>query len=101
MQSTPDPKKEPEEPHNMATLIPSYSACARGMTSGERRFAQRLIEKLEDDYLCWYDVAVGPLSRHPDFILLHPQRGLLILEIKDWKLETIRGADKKSFTLLT
>jgi hypothetical protein len=71
------------------------------MTSGERRFAQRIVDKLEDDYLCWYDVPVGPLSKHPDFVLVHPRRGVLIVEVKDWKLETITDADKASFTLLT
>jgi hypothetical protein len=29
------------------------------MTSGERRFAERLEDKLEEDYLCWYNVPVG------------------------------------------
>ena len=41
----------------MATLIPAIGSCASRMTSGERRFAYRLEEKLEDDYLCWYDVS--------------------------------------------
>jgi hypothetical protein len=45
------------------------------MTSGEKRFAQRLEAKLEEDYLCWYDVPVGPANVHPDFIVLHPRRG--------------------------
>ena len=73
----------------MGQLIPSRNACLPRMTSGERRFALRLEEKLDSDYLCWYDVAVGPQQRHPDFILLHPNLGFLILEVKDWKLETI------------
>ena len=53
------------------------------MTGGEKRFAARLEQKLEDDYLLWYDVAVGSKQLHPDFIILHPLRGLLILEVKD------------------
>jgi hypothetical protein len=44
----------------MATLIPALNSCLSRMTSGERRFAQRLEQLLEDDYLCWYDVPVGP-----------------------------------------
>lgn len=85
----------------MATLIPSYSACASRMTSGERRFAQRLEGKLEDDYLCWYDVPIGQSMRHPDFVVLHPKRGLLILEVKDWKLDTIQSITKSDVSLLT
>ncbi len=84
----------------MTTLIPSYSTCISRMTAGERRFAQRLEAKLEDDYLCWYDVPIGQSMRHPDFIVLHPKRGLLILEVKDWKLASIQSITKTDVTLL-
>ena len=85
----------------MATLIPSLSSVARKMTGGERRFAQQLESHLEDDYLCWYDVPVGPSHAHPDFMVLHPRRGLLVLEVKDWKLDTISAMDRVSATLKT
>ncbi|SOZ14434.1 hypothetical protein CBM2609_A170098 [Cupriavidus taiwanensis] len=39
------------------------------------------------DYLCWYDVAIGEKTKHPDFIVFHPNRGLLVLEVKDWRLD--------------
>lgn len=71
------------------------------MTSGERRFAQRLESKLEDDYLCWFDVPIGQSMRHPDFVVLHPKRGLLILEVKDWKLDTIQSITRSDVSLLT
>ena len=35
----------------MATLIPALSACTSRMTSGERRLADRLQDKLDADYL--------------------------------------------------
>ena len=65
----------------MATLIPSFNSCKPRMTGGERRFAERLEAKLEDDYLLWYDVPVGPKYQHPDFIVLHPRHGLLSIRI--------------------
>ena len=40
----------------MATLIPLIGSCVSRMTSGERRVAERLEQKLDDDYLLWYDV---------------------------------------------
>jgi hypothetical protein len=70
------------------------------MTPGERRTAERLEQKLDDDYLVWYDVPVGPKHAHPDFVVLHPRRGLLILEVKDWRLETIRTASKQTWEIL-
>jgi hypothetical protein len=67
----------------MAKLIPALSSVTRKMTSGERRFAARLESHLEDDYLCWYDIPVGPRRIHRDLLLLHPRRGLLVIEVKD------------------
>src|SRR5690606_11930310 len=57
--------------------------------------------KLEDDYLCWYDVAIGEKTRHPDFVVFHPSRGLLVLEVKDWKLSTLQSIDKQHAAILT
>lgn len=85
----------------MASLIPTRSSCLARMTGGERRLSERLEQKLEDDYLVWYDVPIGLRQRHPDFVILHPHRGLLVLEVKDWRVETVQQADPTQFTLLT
>ena len=82
----------------MATLIPAIGACKSRMTNGEKRLAERLEEKLEDDYLCWYDVSIGDKTRHPDFVVFHPSRGLLVIEVKDWKLTTIQNIDCLLYT---
>jgi hypothetical protein len=71
------------------------------MQAGEKRFARRLGTHLEDDYLCWYETAVGLRPRYTDFVILHPLRGLLLLEVKDWRPETIRSASPDTFDLLT
>ncbi|WP_293603959.1 DEAD/DEAH box helicase [Polaromonas sp. UBA4122] len=81
----------------MATLIPAIGTCVSRMTPGERRLAERLEQKLDDDYLLWYDVPVGPRHLHPDFVVMHPRRGLLILEVKDWSTKIIQHADKQSW----
>ena len=84
----------------MATLIPSIGTCVSRMTSGERRLAERLEQKLDDDYLLWYDVPVGPKQSHPDFVVMHPRRGILILETKDWKLDTIQRATRQMWEII-
>lgn len=84
----------------MATIIPSLSTI-RNMTSGERRLGQRLESLLEDDYTVWYDIPLGRRRRYPDFIVLHPARGLLFLEVKDWKLDTIKSMDPERVVLET
>ncbi len=84
----------------MATLIPSIGS-ARFDTRGELRLAERLKDFLEDNAWVWHNLPVGRLGRHPDFIVLHPQQGIVVLEVKDWRLETITKADKKQVELLT
>lgn len=83
----------------MATFLSSPKNAATRATPGERRVAERLEQFLEDDYLCWYDVPVGPQHQHPDFVVLHPGRGILVLEVKDWKIDQIREVNPKSFTM--
>jgi hypothetical protein len=85
----------------MGILIPSYGSCEPRMSSGERRLAQRLESFLEDDCLCWYDVPVGTKYQRPNFVVLHPRRGLLILEVKDWALNTIQRIDLVTVWLRT
>jgi len=85
--------------NGMAILIPSIGTSSFDST-GERRLAERLEQKLDNDYLLWHNVPIGPKQSHPDFVLLHPRRGLLILETKDWKLETILRATRQSWDII-
>ncbi len=80
----------------MAVLIPALGSCVSRKTPGERRLAERLEQKLEDDYLLWYDVPMGPRDTHPDFCVMHPRRGILVLEVKDWKPSSVRVPTKKT-----
>ncbi|MCG7590005.1 MULTISPECIES: 3'-5' exonuclease [Halomonadaceae] len=84
----------------MARFIPTLTTIPR-MNPGERRVAQRLDSLLEDDYLVWYDIPLGAKRRYPDFIVLHPARGLLFLEVKDWKVDTLRSITPDSVEIDT
>lgn len=55
---------------------------------GEKRFIA-VLKKLNDHYLCWYDIPAGEEQFRSDFIILHPERGLLVIEVKDWRMDTI------------
>lgn len=85
----------------MAQMIFNQDSRLNRMTGGEKRFAKILKSKLEDDYWCWFNIPLGARRCYPDFIILHPRRGLLILEVKDWRLNTIQRCDKHQATLLT
>jgi hypothetical protein len=85
----------------MATLMPAFGVCKSRMTPGEKRLAERLEEKLDSDYLLWYDVPVGPKRAHPDFVVMHPRRGLLVLEVKDWRVNAIQHAEQNVWDIIT
>lgn len=83
----------------MATLIPSIGTSSFD-SAGERRLAERLEQKLDPDYLLWHNVPIGPKNAHPDFCVMHPRRGILVLEVKDWKTSTVMQADKQNWEIL-
>jgi superfamily I DNA and RNA helicase len=85
----------------VAELIPSLNTCLPKMTAGEKRVARRLLDLLEDDYLIWYDIPLGKNRRYPDFIIMHPSRGVLFLEVKDWLAPNIKKISHTSVDLLT
>ncbi|MGK7913689.1 MAG: 3'-5' exonuclease [Synechococcus sp.] len=73
----------------MAFCIPTLISVAATMTAGEHRVAQRLKRCLDNYTILWYEPPIDRNYLTPDFVLLHPQRGLLVLEVKDWKLNRI------------
>lgn len=85
----------------MAIFLPDLHSKNLKLTAGERRFGTCLYRNLENDYHCWINVPIGPKQLRPDFVVLHPGRGILTLEVKDWKLATIKQVDRLSWELLT
>jgi len=84
----------------MATLVPTLGS-ARFDTRGELRLAERLKDFLEDNTYVWHNLPMGPRGRHPDFVIVHPGNGLLVLEVKDWRIESIQQVDKLKVELST
>lgn len=84
----------------MATFIQSIHEGAATVTPGERRFGQRLHSHLEEDYLVWFNVPVGRTRRYPDYVVLHPRRGLLVLEVKDWKISDLQKLSNDRWEVL-
>jgi UvrD-like helicase C-terminal domain/Nuclease-related domain/AAA domain len=59
-------------------------------TKGERKVFAALRQYLPEDYLVYYDIRVG--DRYPDFTVIGPNLGVVVLEVKDWRLRSIAGA---------
>jgi hypothetical protein len=89
----------PETFSAMATLIPSLGS-ARFDSRGELRpclSASRTSSKTTPSH----NLPMGPRGRHPDFVIVHPSNGMLVLEVKDWRLDTIASANKSEVELVT
>lgn len=50
---------------------------------------------LPDNYYVFWNIRVE--NHYPDFIILEPKLGLIILEVKAWKLGTISSANAKNY----
>ena len=78
----------------MAEMIPDR--LPSGASAGERKvFA--LLQQLPDDVVVYYEPVVA--NRYPDFIVIIPNVGLLIVEVKSWYPNTIVQANNLDVTL--
>ena len=85
----------------MAIFPQGLSQIDARCNAGERRVLQQLKRCLEDDYLVWHDIPLGPKARQPDFVILSPRWGVLLLEVKDWKRATLGSATRDAVELFT
>ena len=65
----------------MAEMIPEKMPATS--TAGEKRLFN-ILAKLPDDCLVYYEPVVR--RRYPDFIVVLPTLGVLVFEVKDWRL---------------
>jgi hypothetical protein len=72
----------------MAEMIPDR--LPSGASAGEKKvFA--LLQELPDDIIVYYEPVVA--DRYPDFIVIIPGIGLLVIEVKGWYPNAIERAD--------
>lgn len=79
----------------MATLIPEK--IKDSATSGEEKLV-RLLRRLPEDWTVYYEPRVGKYQ--PDIVILAPHLGLLVIEVKDWKMSSILSVNQETMELL-
>lgn len=72
----------------MAELIPEF--LPDGATQGERRVFAAL-QALPDDVIVYYEPVIA--RRYPDFIVIAPTLGVIVIEVKGIPLKSITHAD--------
>ena len=83
----------------MAVFPQGLTQIDQRCNAGERRVLHQLKRCLEDDYLVWHDIPIGPKARQPDFVILSPRWGVLLLEVKDWRRHSLGPATRDSVEL--
>lgn len=83
----------------MARIFPSNLNNYEFKEPGEEKIFT-LLRNLPDDCRVWYEVVLGVRAYKPDFMVLDPKHGVLILEVKDWGKANIVGADPMTIKIM-
>lgn len=78
----------------MASLVP-----AKGSLKGGELRVGEVLSRLPENWLVYHEPKVGGLR--PDFVVLAPELGLLVVEVKAWRAGSILGADSHHVQLMT
>lgn len=81
----------------MAFMIPSNLKNQPDTTVGERRLFDLFRTALPDSCVVRYEVLLGERHYRPDYILVDANRGVLIVEVKDWSVSNIVRATPEQF----
>ncbi|MCC5803786.1 3'-5' exonuclease [Rossellomorea vietnamensis] len=81
----------------MAYTIPE--AIRSSATAGERLLFRTLKTYLPDDYIVYYEPEIH--GKRPDFVIIGPDLGLVVLEVKDYTKNTLLQLNHDEWTLHT
>ena len=78
----------------MATIIPERPSTA---SAGERTLLG-ILARLPDDCVAYHEPLID--GRHPDFVVIIPRLGVLVIEVKGWYAGNIRALDSDAIQRL-
>ncbi|HHY74736.1 MAG TPA: AAA family ATPase [Bacillus bacterium] len=81
----------------MAYTVPE--TIRSSATTGERLLFRTLKTYLPDDYIVYYEPEIH--GKRPDFVIIGPDLGLLVLEVKDYTKNTLFQLNSDEWTLVT
>lgn len=69
----------------------------RNSTKGEAKLFNIFKKYLDDSVTVYYNTEI--MGYYPDFIILHPEKGIIVIEVKDWDLSHINSINREKITL--
>lgn len=82
---------------SLAYMIPE--TIRSSATAGERLLFRTMKQVLPDDVIVYYEPEIH--GRRPDFVLIGPDFGMVVLEVKDYTRNTLYQLNRDEWTLLT
>ncbi len=80
----------------MAVCIPE--TLPPNATAGERRVFEGLRDRFGPDVLIYYEPTID--RRRPDFIVIDPRRGVLVIEVKGWWVKNLLSGNRQRLVVL-
>lgn len=77
-------------PHMIPERLPS------GVSQGEKRLFS-ILQKLPDDYIVYFEN--NSTGSYPDFIVIAPDLGLMVIEVKGWYAKNVLGGDSNEICI--
>lgn len=81
----------------MATMFPAEVEAFTTPGEGKTYRFLRQAARPDAEFFVWYAPDIE--AREPDFLLFSPDSGLIVLEVKDWRLDQLIEADPKHVRL--
>ncbi|NEP84072.1 MAG: AAA family ATPase [Okeania sp. SIO3B3] len=81
----------------MAQIIPDRIPSKDKKPSAGEKYLYNILSRLPDDFSVWYEPDIN--GRYPDFIILSPNFGILIIEVKGWYPSSILKASLDYFEI--
>lgn len=79
----------------MAEMIPDRLPA--NASRGEKEVFG-ILQGLPDDFIVYYEPIIS--ERYPDFIVIGPTLGILVIEVKGWQPKHLQGADSHQIVVL-
>ena len=79
----------------MAEMVPDR--MPHGASQGEKRLFS-ILQKAPDDYIVYYEPIIA--GRYPDFVVICPDLGLTVIEVKGWYPREIQEANDNDVRIL-
>ncbi|WLR51876.1 3'-5' exonuclease [Bacillus tianshenii] len=80
----------------MAYMVPE--GIRTSATAGERLLFQTLKRFLPDDYIVYFEPEIR--GKRPDFVIIGPDLGLIVLEVKDYTRGTLLQLNQDEWTIV-